>query len=200
MTTFNINLSRGHILSFQVRQWIYRLFLTYIFVCGIFLVVVCNRAVYNLVDAHQQEKRIEKLQGKFEQNQATTSEIREYYDSLYKKLQQQAEQIKLIDENMPTQVHIAPLLVELIEPLPPGLSIQEAKYTPSDNLLQFNVIIPQQSTNDQLSSEKLILQWKRRPLIRELTSSLTATLSDRAVINDREVYIVQFRCVLKERG
>lgn len=200
MTTFNINLSKGHVYAFKTRRWICRAFLIYLLVCGVFLVIVCNRAVSNLVYARQQEQRIKFLEKTFSDNQDISVGIRDYYQSLSKQLEGQATQLEFLDEKMPYQRHIAPLLVELIEPLPPEVYIQEAKYTPAESLLQFNVIIPQKIANGAFSADKLIMQWKKRPSIKNQTSSLTATLSDRTLINDQEVTVVQFRCVLKERG
>lgn len=199
MTKFNINLGRGHVFTQRSRRKIYGVFFIYLLICGLLLIFMCNRAVSDLVFAHHQEERIRDLERRFRETHTLDLGIRDFHTATLNRLKKCEKQLALLDEKIERQQPISQLLVELIAPLPPGVSLHEAKYQKSDNLLQFSVIIPRGDNLEPVNSDQLIVRWKKRPGVRSLVQTITAVYSDRSIVHQREVYVVRFRCTLKEQ-
>lgn len=199
MTKFNLNLGRGYVFSYRSRQLIQKSFIVYILIFGILLFLMCNQTASNLIFAQKQETRIEALQNRFHKTHPVEMDIQTYHNLTLDQLRECEEQLKLIDEKINTHHPVSQVLVELIEPLPPGISLHEALYQKENHLLQFSVIIPRGEKIEPISSDQLIVRWKKRPIIRNLVETITAVYSDRSIVHKQEVYLVRFRCILKEK-
>jgi hypothetical protein len=197
MTKFNLNLGRGFVFTSKTRHLINLIFLIYLLVCGGLIIVICNRASRNIVAAQTLELRIDELSERFANTHPSGITLRAYHDQLLDQIRNQNSGLALLDTHTLQHLPIVQVLVELIEPLPGGVSLNEANYHGENRLLQFSIVIPRGANLSPITSDKLIDTWRKQPLIRAEVDSITAVFSDRTTLNDRDVYIVRFRCVLK---
>lgn len=199
MTKFNINLGRGHLFGHKTRRLIYHLFVAYLLICGSMITILCYRSVSNLLLTHEQEQQIKSLDHAFSLTHPDSKGIREYHSELLKKLELNNSQLGSLNDQIAPHQPISPILVELIDPLPPSVSLYAVKYELEQRLIQFSVIIPRNDSPSPISSDQLIKIWKTRPLISDEIENITAIYSDSSIVDQQAVYVVRFRCILKER-
>jgi hypothetical protein len=199
MTKFNINLGRRFVFSSKARYTLSLAFLLYLLVCGVLIVFICNRASANFAAAETLKSRIEELGVRFAMTHPDGVTINDYHDQILKKLESFERELNLLEEHTPQHLPVVQVLVELVEPLPNGVRLLDCKYDHETRLLQFSVVIPRDANLSTITSDKLISNWRKQPLIRTDVELITAIYNGRTTFNNRDVSVVRFRCILKRK-
>lgn len=194
MAHFEINLIRGRVLSPGRRRVLFWCMLGYLLCCVLAMGVVAYHAGQHVLGVAEAKAETARLEAEFERHHPGEGGVARCRQAQENRLQARAARLEVVSRILARRINLARLMVELLAPLPPEVTISELDLDRGRGELMFALSVPVVSGQPGPSPSQIMQTWKDTPALAACVREFQAVGTLRRTVGGNPVVKLKFVC------